>query len=355
MNAGPSFSALEPHLRAFTPAHAALTRLLDGVHRGGESDDWQLQLARTPVAASAPITLSIQSAQCHAELIIDGAHYPALHAIARETDRPRRLALGNLWLAPVLQALEDAGLSDAQLTNLRRLKADAVDTAGPVLPLQIASAVHTCRCDIRALNWQGLPPAPPAADPDTILHRFSGLALPGRLRVASRRCRRDTLDTLAPGDILLGWNDATYRPATDEGTVCLAWGDARQPHLTATAHYKDGIVTTLDLPPLTDDDDAFQDDFATAPRMPAGNSADSSVPLEQLEVPVHLELAVMGMPLSELAALQPQHVLTLPVKIRDATVRLVCHGQTLGHGQLVAVGEQLGLQIASIGKHHAER
>lgn len=87
MNAGPSFSALEPHLRAFTPAHAALTRLLDGVHRGGDSDDWQLHLARTPLAASAPLTLAIQSAQCRAELIVDGAHYPALHAIARETDR----------------------------------------------------------------------------------------------------------------------------------------------------------------------------------------------------------------------------------------------------------------------------
>ncbi len=112
-------------------------------------------------------------------------------------------------------------------------------------------------------------------------------------------------------------------------------------------------MTTLDLHPLTDDD-AYPHDFA-APRTPAGSSADQGVPLEQLEVPVHLELAVMGMPLAELAALQPQHVLTLPVKIRDVTVRLVCHGQTLGHGQLVAVGEQLGLQIASIGKHHAER
>ncbi|MEF2249002.1 type III secretion system cytoplasmic ring protein SctQ [Ralstonia solanacearum] len=355
MNAGPSFSALEPHLRAFTPAQAALTRLLDGMHRCGDSDDWQLQPVRTPLKAAAPITLSIESTQCHAELIVDGSHYPALHAIARDTDRPRRLALGNLWLGPVLEALEDAGLGEAQLTNLRRLKADAVGPAtAPVLPLQIVNAAHACRCEIRALTWHVAPPAPPAADPAAILDRFSALALPGRLRVASRRCRRATLDTLAPGDTLLGWNGATYRPATDEGTVRLAWGDARQPHLTATAHYKDGIVTTLDLPPLADDDDAFMDDFA-APRRPAGNGADGGVPLEQLEVPVHLELAVMGMPLAELAALQPQHVLTLPVKIRDATVRLVCHGQTLGHGQLVAVGEQLGLQIASIGKHHAER
>lgn len=96
MNAGPSFSALEPHLRAFTPAQAALTRLLDGMHRCGDSDDWQLQPVRTPLKAAAPITLSIESAQCHAELIIDGSHYPALHAIALDTDRPRRLALGNL-------------------------------------------------------------------------------------------------------------------------------------------------------------------------------------------------------------------------------------------------------------------
>ncbi|WP_426920163.1 hypothetical protein [Ralstonia pseudosolanacearum] len=78
MNAGPSFSALEPHLRAFTPAHAALTRLLDGVHRGGDSDDWQLHLARTPLAASAPLTLAppnINDAQNAPQLGITGPRH----------------------------------------------------------------------------------------------------------------------------------------------------------------------------------------------------------------------------------------------------------------------------------------
>jgi type III secretion protein Q len=42
-------------------------------------------------------------------------------------------------------------------------------------------------------------------------------------------------------------------------------------------------------------------------------------------------------------------VIELDVGLLDASVRLVCHGQTLGVGQLVAVGEQLGVRIVQMG------
>jgi len=105
-------------------------------------------------------------------------------------------------------------------------------------------------------------------------------------------------------------------------------------------------VTILDVPTLADDDTIAAHDTT--------HDSSDGIAVEALEVPVHLEVAVMSLPLAELAALAPNHVLQLPVLLRDATVRLVCHGQTLGHGQLVAVGEHLGLQISAMSARHAE-
>jgi type III secretion protein Q len=42
-------------------------------------------------------------------------------------------------------------------------------------------------------------------------------------------------------------------------------------------------------------------------------------------------------------------VIELDVALLDASVRLVCHGQTLGIGQLVAIGDQLGVRIRRMG------
>lgn len=350
MNTRLTPSPLDAHLRAFTPAQAALTRLIGTPFYGDEAEPWQLRLAEHAAPMQAPMRLGIRSSLCAVDVVIEGADHPALYAIAQDADAQRRTALAGLWLAPMLGTLSAAGLGDAALTAFapEHDVAQAGDAAA--LPLRVEGPHGDTPCRITALDWLATTPAPPAADRGAVLAQLGSVALPLALRMASRRCATHTLAALGPGDVLLGWGPHAYRPDADAGTVRLTCGDSRHPHLTVHAQYKEGTVTILDVPALADDDTVAADETT---RDTPHTSADG-VAVEALEVPVHLELAVMSLPLAELAALAPGHVLQLPVLLRDATVRLVCHGQTLGQGQLVAVGEHLGLQISAMSARHAE-
>ncbi|WP_439893282.1 type III secretion system cytoplasmic ring protein SctQ (plasmid) [Ralstonia sp. 25C] len=350
MNHGPTPSPLDAHLRAFTPAEAALTRLIGTPFSEGDAGTWQLRLAdhadhATPM--QAPLRLGIRASQCTADVVIDGANHPALHAIAQEGDADRRKALAGLWLTPMLDGLSAAGLGDAALAAFAP---EPSGTPGPALSMRLDGPHGETRCRVASLDWHRAPPAPPMADRNTVLAQLGVIGLPVHARIASRQCATATLASLAPGDVLLGWGHHAYQPDAEEGALHLTFGNRRQLHFTAHAHYKEGTVTILDVPTLADDDTPTADNTA----QDGAYDAADGIAVEALEVPVHLEVAVMSLPLAELAALAPSHVLQLPVLLRDATVRLVCHGQTLGHGQLVAVGDHLGLQISAMSARHAE-
>jgi len=349
MNTGLMPTPLDAHLRAFTSAQATLTRLLGTPFSDGDANAWQLHAAEQATPMQAPLHLSIGSSLCTAEVVIDGASHPALYAIAQESVAERRAALAGLWLAPMLEGLSAAGLGEPTLTAFAAGRAGA-PLAGAGLPMRLEGPHGNVACRITALEWHATPPAPSMADRSAILSQFGPIGLPARVRIASRRCAITTLSSLALGDILLGWGHDAYHPRKDEGAMRFACGDGRQSHFTAHAYYKEGTVTILDVPALADDD-------APMAHETAGNTANGTadgIAVEVLEVPVHLELAIMSLPLAELAALTPGHVLQLPVLLRNATVQLVCHGQTLGHGQLVAVGDHLGLQISAMSARHAE-
>ncbi len=361
MNHGPTPSPLEPHLRAFTPAEAALTRLIGTPLSDGDGGTWRLHIADHATPMQAPLRLAIHASQCAADVVIDGANHPALHAIAQEGDAERRTALAGLWLTPMLDGLSAAGLGDAALAAFAPEHTSTPLLSGATnaaLSMRLEGPHGETPCRIAALDWHRAPPAPPMADRNAVLAQLGVIGLPVHARIASRQVATATLASLAPGDVLLGWGPNTYRPDTEDGALHLTFGHSRQPHFTAHAHYKEGTVTILDVPALADDDTPTTDhaahDGAHDTAYGAADGAADGIAVEALEVPVHLEVAVMSLPLAELAALAPSHVLQLPVLLRDATVRLVCHGQTLGHGQLVAVGDHLGLQISAMSARHAE-
>ncbi|KHK49846.1 hypothetical protein PI87_24125 [Ralstonia sp. A12] len=350
MNTALTPSPLDAHLRAFTPAQAALTRLIGTPFPGSNANHWHLHLAERAAPIQAPLRLTLDSSLCVADVVVDGANHPALHAIAQETDEARRTALAGLWLAPMLDGLSAAGLNDAVLTALVPEHVGAPPRFSAGLPMRLEGPHGDMACRIAALDWRAAPPAPPVADGTIVLAQLGTVALPTGIRIASRRCAANTLSSLALGDVLLGWSGNAYQLQRDEGTVHLTFGDGRQPRFITHAHYKEGTMTILDIPVLADNDAPTADEIAYA----SSSETADGIAVGGLEVPVHLELAVMSLPLAELAALAPGHVLQLPVLLRHATVRLVCHGQTLGHGQLVAVGEHLGLQISAMSARHAE-
>ena len=64
-----------------------------------------------------------------------------------------------------------------------------------------------------------------------------------------------------------------------------------------------------------------------------------------LDLPVQFEIDSVALPLAQLAALRPGYVIELAAPVLDTPVRLVTHGQTVGYGEIVCVGEHLGVRI----------
>jgi len=95
-------------------------------------------------------------------------------------------------------------------------------------------------------------------------------------------------------------------------------------------------------------DDAMNRD---AHPLAAEDAADAASPLpldrlDALEVALRFEIGEVALTLGELRGLRPGQVLELGQPLNRCPVRLLAHGNLLGHGHLVAVGERLGVRVA---------
>ncbi|HEX6706148.1 MAG TPA: type III secretion system cytoplasmic ring protein SctQ [Albitalea sp.] len=68
--------------------------------------------------------------------------------------------------------------------------------------------------------------------------------------------------------------------------------------------------------------------------------------LDALEVVLRFEVGELSLTLGELKALRPGHVFDLTQPLNRCTVRILAHGNVLGQGSLVAVGDRLGVRVA---------
>jgi len=64
-----------------------------------------------------------------------------------------------------------------------------------------------------------------------------------------------------------------------------------------------------------------------------------------LSLPVKFEIDTVAIPVSQLTALRPGYVVELTVPLAESRIRISAHGQTIGFGELVTVGEHLGVRI----------
>ena len=64
-------------------------------------------------------------------------------------------------------------------------------------------------------------------------------------------------------------------------------------------------------------------------------------------LPVHLsfEVGALDLRVGDLAELQPGYVFALPAHLEGANVVLRANGEAVGHGELVAVGDTLGVRL----------
>ena len=332
---------LHSRLPALTPALARLTRVLFA--RAADQLAARLACRIVPLdaggAPARPGCLHLQGAHGGLRCLIDLHDHPALESAALVPADDERAALADALLQPCRDALAQLGLPALAVTALL---ADAdMPQAGVALRLCLDDGVAATLVvtDIDAGLVDALEAALPPGGLSTSLPAWLGtLPLPGAAVLAARRCTPALLASLRDGDVLLGWRGGVAgRDRLDR--VTLRWGAPRGRHFGAAAAI-DGSAVTLTTSPNLCLESSHMDQMDHMDH-PATDVA-------ALELPVTLEIVTLAMPLQQIGALQPGQVLELPLALADARVRLVVCGQTLGHGKLVVVGEQLGFQVSTL-------
>ncbi|MEI2457167.1 MULTISPECIES: type III secretion system cytoplasmic ring protein SctQ [Lysobacter] len=171
----------------------------------------------------------------------------------------------------------------------------------------------------------------PVQDPNAIA-RWGDLPVPVALRWNGPQLRYDQFRQLRPGDVLVIGN-AQRPPPVQAQVPGFAWP------LSALA---DGW--RIDGPPLTlathQETSAMSDTESAAPE-----SAEPTAP----DVPVRLDfdLGRLECKYQELSGFQPGYVFALPSRLEGANVVIRANGRDAGRGEIVAVGDTLGVRLIS--------
>jgi type III secretion protein Q len=334
---------LADRLRHYTPALASLARALYDAR--GALHGTVRAVPEGPPRAGKTAQLTVACDQGELHVHVDAG--AAFEAIALEPEAACRAAVASLYLAGPLAALARHGATRPAVRDVRLAAPSASHTG--VLHLEYDHDGATTGATTGA-TVAGVSAALAAALAERIGPRGRGalppalaaLALPTRLRLRTRHATPALLRTLRPGDVLLGWPAAPgfgQQATLDRAT--LLWGAANGHAVHARARI-DSRNVILESHPATMSHDPDLS-LRAAP-----DAASSPIDVGDVELPVHIDLVTVNLPIGQIAALQPGYILTLPVALADADIRLVAHGQTLAFGELVAIGDQLGLHIRRI-------
>ncbi len=255
------------------------------------------------------------------EVLVEDAGLPTALRIA--------LALEDTALAcdvgtAMLVAMAPAGREPWPGCRLRGIGRDDLPRSGPTLSVG-GQHVMVDRVDRAVLadvvrGCEGMPGDGPT---------FDALRVGGRLRLFTRRWPVATLESLRPGDVVLAGARARA------GTLIVGTGCSLR--VETEMSFEDDRVTVTG--------EAGYESEAT-PDPDTGASPDG---IEALELPIAFEIDTARISLAELRAMRPGYVVELATPLAEAAVRLVCHGKTVGEGQLVVIGEHLGVRIARMG------
>ena len=233
------------------------------------------------------------------------------------------------WARQVAWAIEYAPLVDGLRAALGLDLEPALQTApeapsGPAWEIGFSVCGNGRQIAGGVLAWpagQLLPALPDTATPPL---RWPGLRLPARLSLLQLPLPAAELARLLPGAVLLlapqadgRWPQATLhlagrqlRASLDGGRLQI--GDPIEPHFEE--------LTMSDTP---------------APLIDAG----------QLPLQLSIELAALELPLAQVAALTPGQLLQLDTTPEQAQLTLRANGRAIARGELVRLGDWLGLRI----------
>ncbi|WP_431286555.1 FliM/FliN family flagellar motor switch protein [Roseateles chitinivorans] len=292
-----------------------------------------------------PWRLTIESTHGRFQIGLDAVDSPALQLACAHQPRDTACAIVTLLLA---------GWADAFAPLLGTLRVVDIEPLDPSMPEAVATTAASTRDGATAsprlvplVLGGAMPIALLDADPAVLervlstvgasgvdLSPLAHLSMRPVIRLFARALPLEVLRGLRPGDTVL----AGGPPAL------LRCGVGRA--LRASLHIDPQEFTVhLAEPPAISDDPAA---YEAAPSAESAEAPQSAGSLDQLQLPVAFELDTARVSLAELASMQPGYAVELDVPLREATVRLVCHGRTLGTGQLIAIGDHLGVRITRL-------
>lgn len=323
---------------------------------------WQVSLG--DAHGDALCWIGLQHDGACAWIGLDVAEHPALAALDGDESAPLACAVAGLLLTPLIDLLETLGAADTRVVSIgRRAPAhrnadgrndggDAGDT-GAKLALNISCVRDTrryvCRLGPAGQSWIDLIERQLTMHRPPLAPRLADIRVPGYLLVGEKPLAIATLRRLRPGDVVLRFAAPALHEldgTTPAPALALRWGVPGMHQYVARATL-DGSRLVLDTDPAM----TYHNDHPGS----GAPDADSQTSIDELDLPVKFEIETVNLPLSQLAALRTGYVLELPSTLRDARVRLVSYGQLIGLGELVTVGEQLGVRVVEMfGSHDAD-
>jgi type III secretion protein Q len=249
----------------------------------------------------------------------------ALHPLAEALSRATRLHFE--WSGP---GEENDAAADEPPAHAAHFRLSAPGTGG-FYEGSVAFADARALASVLAL-------LPPLRVPRGTPAWCDGLRVPVPFKLGSTAIRLAEMARIRPGDIVAIDEWASSGPAivvTAEiggpgGGSWLALAEGRQITVQQTK------------------ESAMDRDTPAAPTLPDNPDA-APLPLDRLdamEVTLRFEVGDLSLTLGELKTVRAGHVFELAQPLNRSPVRVIAHGNVLGKGYLVAVGDRLGVRVS---------
>lgn len=168
--------------------------------------------------------------------------------------------------------------------------------------------------------------------------RLDWLRLPVSFGLGSTRLPVGEMQAIRPGDIVRIDNQQHGGAAL---RVAVLVNGSAQRHLSATVDGARISIQPLEEPAMTHSPQGAGDAGATA------DAASAPIDrLDALEVVLRFEVGSHTLSLRELRSIGAGHVFELGEPLSRSSVRITAHGNLIGTGHLVAVGDRLGVRVS---------
>jgi type III secretion protein Q len=332
----PHVRSLAGQIEAIHPVDARLSRFLLDARCGSLLGDGFEGLRFATVmdeAAAGVYQLRAHSDAGEIRALFTAPDSPSV-ALAARADTPPELkgVAAEAALGPLVEIARRLGISGFSIRAI-----EAVEDSAPARQARRWFTVADQHGEIARFARMVVPEAayPVAGTEWAIRHPLSaiGSRLPmvGRVSLCVRDLCVSLLHSLRIGDVLL-------LPLQGiAGTqVSVRWGSCGATCLSARARLEERSLTFEGEAAMVEDDPGGEAALGASLEMGS---------LAEMELPVRFELETVAIPLGELHGISPGYVIELSAPVSQASVRLVACGQTIGHAELVAVGDRLGARV----------